>query len=172
MKLRSVAVRVVVYGGLIAAAAVAAYDLLQLTNWDGSGHATVTVTAPQAVRRVFQLKWGFQNPEDAQDSLNQPAPGFDGLLREMQAGETGYDLRYQTSGRKSGLGLWSDTFDYASWWVVFVELTDGSIWAAVVPLPDNLRKEPAPSVPMDIPDGAKNIAPFGFPFPKPAPTTP
>lgn len=172
MKLRHL-IRVVVYGALIAGIGVVVYDVSALADWDGSGQATVIVEAPQPVRRVCQLKWGFRSAEVAGESISdrQPTAVFEGMVRNMKAVEGGFALEYKTSGRKSRLGFWSDTFTYSPWWVVFVELADGSVWAAVVPLPDNLRKEPAPTVPLSIPNGANPIETrlFPFPFPEPAP---
>lgn len=155
---RRMLARVVVYGALIAGFAVAAFDMLQLRIWDSVRMVPIRVTAPTAVRSVVQTKWGFPSESDAADWTWSNEFEQHGMLRNVSAGtKEGFTLDVGTSGRRSGLGLWSDTYEFSRHWVVFVHLEDGTSWAAVVNLPDDLRDRTSPDLQLTIPANARKL---------------
>lgn len=103
---------------------------------------------------------GFGTAEEATAWTWASANEQEGMLGRVRATQPdGFDLFVPVSGERSGLGLSSDTYSYARHWVVYVEMDDDTIWAAVVSLPDDLRENPTPALAIGIPDSARQVDP-------------
>ena len=159
---RRLLARISVYGGLCLGFGVMAFDLLNYVIWDGSQTVPVRVIAPTPIRLIVQSRWGFDQNQDAVNAMASPPEAWFGMLAHAKRTTDGCNLNIPVSGRASGLGLSSDTFQYSPYWVIFVQLEDQTTWAAVVTLPPDLQSDPTPELIVTIPEMATQLPPGFF----------